>query len=88
MRGQQPNEVWTVDFKGWWGFGEGGRCEPLTIRDEFSRYVLELRAMDDARSQTVRLEAFERIFERHGLPEAIRSDHAAPALPACRPCTG
>jgi hypothetical protein len=49
----------------------------LTIRDEFSRYVLELRAMDNARSQTVR-EAFERIFERHGLPEAIRSDNGAP----------
>jgi putative transposase len=84
-RGQTPNEVWTVDFKGWWRFGEAGRCEPLTIRDEFSRYVLELRAMDNARSQTVR-EAFERIFERYGLPEAIRSDNGAP-LPACRPCT-
>jgi putative transposase len=46
-------------------------------RREFSRYVLELRAMDNARSQTVR-EAFERIFERHGLPEAIRSDNGAP----------
>src|SRR5260370_29189592 len=76
-RGQEPNEVWTVDFKGWWRFGEAGRCEPLTVRDEFSRYVLELRAMDNARSQTVR-EAFERIFERHGLPEAIRSDNEAP----------
>src|SRR5580692_11080884 len=76
-RGQVPNEVWTVDFKGWWRFGESGRCEPLTVRDEFSRYVLELRAMDNARGQTVR-EAFERIFERHGLPEAIRSDNGAP----------
>ena len=66
-----------MDFKGWWRFGETGRCEPLTVRDEFSRYVLELRAMDNARSQTVR-EAFERIFERHGLPEAIRSDNGAP----------
>jgi putative transposase len=39
--------------------------------------VLELRALDNARSQTVR-EAFERVFERHGLPEAIRSDNGAP----------
>jgi putative transposase len=76
-RAQGPNEVWTVDFKGWWRWGEAGRCEPLTVRDEFSRYVLELRAMDNARSQTVR-EAFERVFERHGLPEAIRSDNGAP----------
>jgi putative transposase len=76
-RGQAPNEVWTVDFKGWWRSGEGRRCEPLTIRDEFSRYVLELRAMANARTQTVR-EAFERVFKRHGLPEAIRSDNGAP----------
>jgi putative transposase len=76
-QGQSPNEVWTVDFKGWWAWGQGGRCEPLTIRDEFSRYVLELRAMDNARTQSVR-KAFERIFERHGLPEAIRSDNGAP----------
>src|SRR6201998_1227085 len=76
-QGQSPNEVWTVDFKGWWGWGEGGRCEPLTIGDEFSRYVLELRAMDNGRTQSVR-EAFEGVFERHGLPEAIRSDNGSP----------
>lgn len=75
-RAQAINEVWTVDFKGWWRTG-AGRCEPLTIRDEFSRYVLELRAMEDARSQSVR-QSFERVFERHGLPQAIRSDNGAP----------
>lgn len=76
-QGQSPNEVWTVDFKGWWSWGNGSRWEPLTIRAEFSRYVLELRAMDNARTQSVR-GAFERVFERHGLPEAIRSDNGSP----------
>ena len=66
--------------------GAGRRCEPLTVRDEFSRYGLELRAMDNARTQSVR-EAFERVFERYGLPEAIRSDNGTP-LPACWHCTG
>jgi len=70
------NEVWTVDFKGWWRKGEQ-RCEPLTVRDEYSRYLLEVRAVEDARSETVR-KRFERIFERHGLPEAIRSDNGSP----------
>src|SRR2546428_3549028 len=70
------NEVWTVDFKGWWRNGDK-RCEPLTVRDEYSRYLLEVRAMEDARSETVR-KSFERIFERHGLPEAIRSDNGSP----------
>ena len=59
------NEVWTVDFKGWWRNGD-------KVRDEYSRYLLEVRAVEDARSETVR-KRFEQIFERHGLPEAIRS---------------
>jgi hypothetical protein len=47
------------------------------VRDEYSRYLLEVRAVEDARSETVR-KRFERIFERHGLPEAIRSDNGSP----------
>jgi len=70
------NEVWTVDFKGWWRDG-ARRCEPLTVRDEHSRYVLEVRDLADARSQTVR-NSFERLFQRHGLPQAIRSDNGSP----------
>jgi putative transposase len=72
-----PNEIWTVDFKGWWYRPNGQRCEPLTVRDEFSRYVLEVRALADARSQTVRA-CFERLFERQGVPQAIRSDNGVP----------
>ena len=73
---QAPNEIWTVDFKGWW-HGASGRCEPLTVRDESSRYVLEVRAVANARIETVRV-CFERLFERNGIPEAIRSDNGAP----------
>ena len=76
-KAKAPNEVWTVDFKGWW-YGAGGRrCEPLTVRDEFSRYVLEVRAVANARTETVR-ECFEKLFAQHGVPEAIRSDNGAP----------
>jgi len=74
--GTCPNQMWTVDFKGWWR-SWGKRCEPLTVRDEYSRYVLELRAMEDARTDSVR-RSFERLFERHGLPQAIRSDNGSP----------
>jgi len=76
-RGQAPNEVWTVDFKGWWYDQHGQRCEPLTVRDEHSRYVLELRRLPDARTPGVR-QCFERLFERYGLPGAIRSDNGPP----------
>ena len=72
-----PNLLWTVDFKGWWRTGDGRRCEPLTIRDAYSRYVLEIRAMESTRSQDVR-DVFDRVFERYGLPGAIRSDNGSP----------
>ncbi len=75
-RASVPNDVWTVDFKGWWRDGDK-RCEPLTVRDEYSRYILEVRAVEDARSETVR-KSFEQLFERQGLPQAIRSDNGSP----------
>lgn len=71
-----PNEIWTIDFKGWWHDAKG-RCDPLTIRDEFSRKVLELRALENAKTETVKA-AMEEVFKRHGLPRRIRSDNGAP----------
>ena len=41
----KPNDLWTVDFKGWWKSHDGDRCEPLTVRDAFSRYVLAVRVL-------------------------------------------
>lgn len=81
-RAKVPNEVWTVDFKGWWRVANGSRCEPLTVRDELSRYVLELRAVADARTETVRI-CFERLFEENGIPEAMRSDNGPPFASTC-----
>lgn len=74
---KQPNQVWTIDFKGWWYTRDRKRFEPLTIRDDFSRYVLCAKALDNSRTETVRAE-FERTFERRGLPEVIRSDNGTP----------
>jgi putative transposase len=76
-RAEKPNDIWTVDFKGWWTSKEGLRVEPLTVRDEYSRMLLEMRILGDCRGETVR-RCFEEIFRRHGLPGAIRSDNGAP----------
>jgi transposase InsO family protein len=76
-RAERPNHVWTIDFKGWWYTRDRGRFEPLTIRDDFSRYVLCARALGDARTESVRGQMI-RVFERHGLPEVIRSDNGSP----------
>ena len=75
-KAQAPNEIWTIDFKGWW-HDANGRCDPLTIRDEFSRQVLELRALENAKTETVRA-AMEEVFKQHGLPGPIRSDNGVP----------
>ena len=72
-----PNEVWTVDFKGWWRLANGQRCEPLTVRDAFSRFVLSARTLPKANGASVRAE-FERLFRTHGLPLAIKSDNGSP----------
>lgn len=79
-----PNEVWTVDFKGWWRVGSGQRCEPVTVRDAFSRYVLAARTLP--KSDTSHLRAlFEQLFERHGLPLVIKSDNGAPFATTAAP---
>lgn len=75
-RASAPNEVWTVDFKGWW-YDAQGKCNPLTVRDEYSRYLLEMRALADARTVTVQ-SCFERLFGEYGVPGAIRSDNGSP----------
>ena len=77
------HDIWTVDFKGWWHDAEG-RCEPLTVRDECSRYVLEARALADAKTESVQA-SFKRLFELHGLPLAIRSDNGSPFANSASP---
>ena len=71
-----PNDVWTVDFKGWW-VSDGERCLPLTVRDLASRAILEVRLMESASAAAVR-ERFEGLFSRFGLPKVIRSDNGTP----------
>jgi putative transposase len=73
----EPNDIWSVDFKGWWHTNDGSRCEPLTVRDEKSRYILEIQTMQTGKTEAVRA-VFERLFEKYGLPKAIRSDNGAP----------
>jgi putative transposase len=77
IKAQQPNDVWTVDFKGSWRSNQGRRVEPLTVRDEYSCMILEIRSLKDARTESVR-DCFESLFERHGLPRAMRSDNGPP----------
>jgi putative transposase len=72
-----PNAVWCIDFKGWFRTGDGTRCDPLTVSDAYSRYVLRCQALTDMRHATVRA-LLEATFRQYGLPRAIRSDNGVP----------
>jgi putative transposase len=73
----RPNDVWTVDFKGWFRTADGVRVEPLTVRDLASRYVISVSLRREQSVKDCR-KVFEEIFRRHGLPTVIRSDNGAP----------
>ena len=74
---QRPNDVWCADFKGWFRTGDGQRCDPLTISDAASRYLLRCQVMDATGFESVR-PAFQAVFKEYGLPWAIRTDNGAP----------
>ena len=75
--GESPGEVWSVDFKGDFGLGDGTRCHPLTITDNVSRMVLGCRALGPTDTESVR-PWFEWAFREHGLPLCVRSDNGPP----------
>jgi len=72
-----PNDLWTMDFKGWWCARNRERCEPLTVCDAFSRRVLAVALLESSRIKDVR-QVLQRLFERHGLPLAMQSDNGTP----------
>jgi transposase InsO family protein len=71
-----PNDVWTADFKGWFRTGDGMRCDPLTIADACSRFVLCCH-ITPPNGRGVR-PWFERTFREYGLPRALRTDNGPP----------
>jgi len=70
------NDAWCIDFKGWFRTGDRRRCDPLTVTDAFSRYLLAVQAIEPV-TEAVQAKMDE-LFEEHGLPVAIRSDNGTP----------
>ena len=72
----EANGEWSIDFKGWFRTRDGERCDPLTVADTASRYLIEAQIVEPTWAG-VRL-ALERVFEAVGLPAAMRSDNGCP----------
>ncbi|MEO6569638.1 MAG: integrase core domain-containing protein [Opitutaceae bacterium] len=71
------HDVWTMDFKGWFRTADGARCEPLTVRDAYSCYLLCVRHVPAESEMEVR-RVLTQLFRREGLPRVIRVDNGAP----------
>jgi len=72
-----PNELWTTDFKGEFRTGDRQWCYPLTVADQYSRYLVGCRALPSTGIVGVR-PAMVRMFEEYGLPSAMLSDNGPP----------
>ena len=69
------NDVWCIE--GWFMTGDGKYCEPLTLTDAHSRYLLRCQAM--ARTDTDHVwPVLEAAFCEFGLPHRLRSDNGPP----------
>ena len=73
----EPNDLWTADFKGQFRTGNGVYCYPLTIADQHTRYLLTCHGLLSTETVTAR-PIFERAFRKYGLPRAIRTDNGVP----------
>jgi transposase InsO family protein len=71
------NEVWCIDYKGHFRLGDRTYCYPLTITDQYSRYILACEGMAAISDDAAR-EVCEEIFREWGLPSVIRSDNGPP----------
>jgi putative transposase len=74
---EAANDVWCIDFKGWFLTGDGKRCEPLTITDAHSRYLLRCQALPRTDTEHV-WPVLDAAFREFGLPRYMRSDNGSP----------
>lgn len=71
------NDTWAVDLKGWFLTGDGFKCEPLTITDCESRFLINCTHLDKHSVEYV-WPVFDLAFREYGLPNRVRSDNGPP----------
>ena len=83
---EAPNDLWQMDFKGHFKVVEG-RCHPLTVLDDHSRYALCLQACLNETGMVVQ-QHLKEAFRCFGLPHQILVDNGSPwGLDAGHPYT-
>jgi putative transposase len=74
---QEPNDIWTADYKGHFKMRNGLYCYPLTVCDMRSRYLLGCHAHEAISLQETKRH-FAKLFHEYGLPLRIRTDNGVP----------
>jgi transposase InsO family protein len=76
---EAPNLLWQMDFKGHIPMTDArvGRCYPLTVLDDHSRFSICLAALSGETGAEVKL-ALTKAFQIYGLPEGITCDNGNP----------
>lgn len=73
----QPNDLWCIDHKGWWLCGNGDKCEPFTVTDDATRFLVRCVLRPGKGIDYVK-PVLTAAFMKYGLPAAIRSDNGPP----------
>jgi putative transposase len=73
----RPNDVWSLDYKGQFRMGDDRLCYPLTLSDNYSRYLLSCQGLSRTTYENT-WPWLERALREYGLPLAIRNDNGAP----------
>jgi transposase InsO family protein len=76
-RSSAANELWSVDFKGQFKLDTGQWCFPLTLMDDYSRYLLGCEGQKSVSTKPTKSN-FKQLFKKYGLPKRIRSDNGVP----------
>ena len=71
------NDTWSIDLKGWFLTQNGSKCEPLTISDNYSRYLIRCQHLRKHTCKDV-WKVLQESFLEYGLPNRLRSDNGPP----------
>lgn len=74
---QQANDVWCTDFKGWFLTGDGEKCEPFTLTDGATRFLIRCLKLKSNNTEHV-WAVLSNAFREHGLPLFLRNDNGPP----------
>lgn len=74
---QASNLVWSADFKGKFLMGNYEYCNPLTIADSYSRFLLAIHGLEYCRAEDCK-PIFEKVFREYGMPEQMHTDNGPP----------